>query len=75
MASSSDGDCGWCHHHAYLLISRSQIADVEMLGAIPRGGVERIERALEGSPYFKVIYRNPEAMVITSVQPAQEAYR
>ena len=74
MASGSDGNCNSCHHHAYLLISRSQIAGVEMIGAFPPGGVERIERTLLSSPDFKVIYRNPAAVVITLVQPAQEAY-
>ena len=68
------GNCNSCHHHAYLVITRSQIADVEMTGSIPRGGVARVERALVASPYFRVIYRNPESVVITMIQPAQEAH-
>ena len=73
MARSTDGNCDWCHHHAYLLITRSQIAQVEMLGAMPHGSIERIERTLEASPYFRVLYRNPDGEVITLIDPAQEA--
>lgn len=57
------------HHHAYLLITRSQIADVEMTGALPRGSLARIEQALLDSPRFTVIFRNPQAVVITLTRP------
>ncbi|MGH3851835.1 MAG: hypothetical protein ACRDRT_19485, partial [Pseudonocardiaceae bacterium] len=60
------------HHHAYLLLSRSQIADVEMTGIMPTGSIARIEQALTRSPEFTVIYRNPDAEVITLTQPAPE---
>ena len=60
------------HHHAYLLLSRAQVADVEMTGALPRGALARIEQTLIDSPRFTVIYRNPSAVVITLTQPAPE---
>jgi Glycosyl transferase family 2 len=77
------------HHHAYLVITRSQTFDTEMEGAFPRvvehgscasslcrtQGMKHIQVALTTSPYFRVIYRNPEAMVITLAGPPQEAQR
>jgi peptidoglycan-binding protein ArfA len=60
------------HHHAYLLLSRTQVADVEMTGALPHGALARIEQTLIDSPRFTVIYRNPSAVVITLTQPAPE---
>jgi GT2 family glycosyltransferase len=57
------------HHHAYLLLTRSQIADVEMTGIMPQGSIVRIEQTLTHSPEFTVIYRNPDAVVITLTQP------
>jgi outer membrane protein OmpA-like peptidoglycan-associated protein len=60
------------HHHAYLLLSPSQVADVEMLGALPRGALARITQTLIDSPKFTVIYRNSSAMVMTPTQPAPQ---
>jgi len=77
------------HHHAYLVITRSQTFDTEMEGAFPRvvehgscassvcrtQGMKHIQLALTTSPYFRVIYRNPDALVITLAGPPQEAQR
>jgi hypothetical protein len=77
------------HHHAYLLITRSQTFDTEMEGAFPRvvehgsclssvcrtQGMKHIQLALATSPYFRVIYRNPEAVLYTLAVPPQEAQR
>jgi hypothetical protein len=77
------------HNHAYMVITRSQILDTELVGAFPRRAeqgscadytcrtqaVKRIELALTTSPYFRVIYRNPEAVVITLALPAPGAQR
>ncbi|MCV7366262.1 glycosyltransferase [Mycolicibacterium duvalii] len=63
------GDMMSRHHHAYLLITRSQIADTEMIGAMPPGSIDAIERELEQSPQFSVIFRNQDAVVITYAQP------
>jgi hypothetical protein len=60
------------HHHAYLIISRQQIAEVEMTGAMPNGSVARVEEALLRSPRFTVIFRNPDAVVLTLTQPVPE---
>jgi outer membrane protein OmpA-like peptidoglycan-associated protein len=60
------------YHHAHLLLSRAQLADVEMTGALRHGGLDRIREALINSPRFTVIYRNSQAMVITLTQPAPD---
>ena len=59
-------------HHAYLIITRSQIADVEMIGAMPQGSVARLVQILMSSPEFTVILHNPDAIVFTLAQPALE---
>ncbi len=48
---------------AYLVLSRSQKAAIDMTGAMPAGSLQKIELALLESPKFKVIYRNPDAAV------------
>jgi GT2 family glycosyltransferase len=77
------------HHHAYMLITRSQIFDTEMEGAFPRvvekgscgtsvcrtQGMKHIQQALTTSPYFRVIYRNPEAVLFTLALPPPETQR
>ena len=77
------------HHHAYLVITRTQMFETEMIGAFPRAvekgacptavcrtqGLKRIQLALTTSPHFRVIYRNPQATVITLALPPQEAQR
>jgi hypothetical protein len=57
------------HHHTYLLLTRSQAAENDMTGMMPPGSVARIEQTLTHSPEFTVIYRNPDAVVITLAQP------
>ena len=37
--------------------------------------MKHIQLAVTTSPHFRVIYRNPEAMVITLALPPQEAQR
>ena len=66
------GDMMAGRHHAYLIITRSQIADVVMIGALPPGSVERMSQQLADSPEFRVIFRNPDAVVFTYSLPAQE---
>jgi hypothetical protein len=56
-------------HHAYLIITRSQIADLEMIGAMPQGSVARMEKTLMSSPEFAVIFRTPDAIVFIPAQP------
>jgi hypothetical protein len=48
---------------AYLIITRSQNADVEESGLMPAGSLDKIERTLMQSGHFKVIVANHHATV------------
>jgi hypothetical protein len=48
---------------AYLIITRSQKANVEMLGLLPPGLLDRIEQTLAHSPKFKLVYTNVDAKI------------
>jgi hypothetical protein len=48
---------------AYLIITRSQKAESDMLGVMPAGSLDRIEQALMQSREFKVIYGNEDAKI------------
>jgi hypothetical protein len=58
---------GWMNDRsyaaAYLIITRSQKANVEMLGLLPPGLLVRIEQTLAHSPKFKLIYANGDAKI------------
>lgn len=54
------------HPHAFVILTRSETADVEMTGELPKGALERVTADLTGSPRFRVIYRNSDALVITA---------
>ncbi|MGV0716363.1 glycosyltransferase [Mycolicibacterium sp. XJ662] len=60
------------YHHAYLVLTRSQIADVEMIGAMPTGSIAALTETVIGSPRFTVIYRTDDAVVLTLSQPVRE---
>jgi hypothetical protein len=47
----------------YLIITRSQKAEVDVLGVMPPGSLDKIEQALKQSPEFKVIYSNKDASI------------
>ena len=53
------------YEDAYLIITRSQIAEMEALGELPPGSLEQIGRALLASPEFDVLVRNRDAIVFT----------
>jgi hypothetical protein len=57
----------WMHNDryaaTYLIITRSQKAEVDALGAMPPGSLDLIEQALKASPEFKVIYSNEDASI------------
>jgi hypothetical protein len=46
---------------AYVLITRAQKAQINALGALPHGSLEKIERALLASPKFQVVYHDADA--------------
>lgn len=47
----------------YLIITRSMKAEVDMIGELPAGSLDRLEQALINSPSFKVVYSNPDATI------------
>ena len=51
------------HADAFLIITRAQKAEVDELGAMPRGSLDRIERALLGSRQFTAVVHNRDAVV------------
>jgi GT2 family glycosyltransferase len=53
------------HNRAYVIFTPSQSAEVAGLGLLPPGEVDRIEATLLASPRFRVVYRNPNAVVLT----------
>lgn len=51
------------YQRAYILITRAQKAQVDALGSLPRGSLDRIERALLASRQFQVVYHDADASV------------
>jgi hypothetical protein len=56
---------------AYLIITRSQIAEADETGVLPRGALRRVRDAIVESDRFKVLVDNPDALVVTgrAVEP------
>ncbi len=48
---------------AYLILTRSQKAEVEMIGAMPPDALDIIEDTLTGSPHFDLYYHNPDVSI------------
>ena len=59
---------GEAYTGAYLILTYGQKVDVNSLGEMPPGSLERIERALRASPAFKVFFENKDAVVFTLSQ-------
>ncbi len=59
------------HPAAYLVITDSQVAEVNMTGLMPKGSVQEIENALAASPNFTRIYSGPHAIVWTASAAAR----
>ena len=53
----------------YLLITRSQKAEVDQLSALPPGSLDKIEQALLKSSEFRIVFRNEDA-IIFALAPA-----
>lgn len=50
---------------AYVIITRSQKAEVDMIGDMPVGSLDQMEQTLLQSPAFEVIYENEDARIFT----------
>jgi GT2 family glycosyltransferase len=60
------------HRAAYLILTRSQAADVNNTGLLPLGSLTRIEHALIGSGRFDVAYKADDSVVLTLRSPRPE---
>jgi hypothetical protein len=47
----------------YVIITRSQIAQTEALGLLPKGGLRRVDRRLRASSWFQPVFQAPGATV------------
>ena len=54
----------------YLILTRSQKANVEMLGLMPPGALDQLIQALRRSSQFQEIYRNADADIFTLASSA-----
>jgi O-antigen/teichoic acid export membrane protein/aminoglycoside phosphotransferase len=58
---------GWMtdddYNGGFVIITRSQKVDVSDMGVMPRGSLDRIERALLHSPRIRVVFRNRDAII------------
>jgi hypothetical protein len=61
------------YEDAYILITRAQKAQIDALGPLPRGSLDRIEEALLASPRFEVLYHDEDASVFRSARRAAAA--
>jgi hypothetical protein len=48
---------------AFVVLTRSQEAKVDMTGIMRRGTLQRMERALERDPTSVPVYRGPDASI------------
>lgn len=56
---------------AYLIITKSQEAHIEMTGLMPAGTFVKIEKTLEQSGRFKVVFQNQDATILKLVDPQE----
>ncbi|MEY9968248.1 hypothetical protein ABIA33_006332 [Streptacidiphilus sp. MAP12-16] len=49
--------------HAYFVVTRAQLADVQMQGLLPPGALQRIEQSVAASPSFRLILQSPDGVV------------
>ncbi len=50
---------------AYLVLNHTQFAEEHLTYELPPGSLEHIQALLVSSPRFKVLYQNPDAVIIT----------
>ena len=50
---------------SYLIITRSQKAEVEMLGQMPPGALDQIEQVLRASNSFSILFENRDVVIFT----------
>lgn len=48
---------------AYVLITRAQKAEARIMGDLPSGALDRLQRKLSRSTHFTIVYRSPNAVL------------
>lgn len=54
---------------AYLLITRAQKEQIDAIGPLPRGSLQRIEDAVLASPRFDVVFHDRDATLVRVARP------
>lgn len=49
----------------FIVLTRSQKAEFENLGSLPRGEISRIEQKLMASPHLKIVFSNDDATIFS----------
>ena len=57
------------YKNAYLILTRSQAAQIDMLRYLPPGSFQEIDKALRNSTEFKITYQNADSVIFTLNQP------
>jgi hypothetical protein len=57
---------------AFIIITRSQKAETEMVGSMPVGALDQIEKALFESDQFRILYENIDAKIFVLVNRTDE---
>ena len=55
----------WAGRSPYLVLTRSQEAEVDLTGLGPRGSLHRVDAALRRSPAFRLVYANRDGSIYT----------
>jgi hypothetical protein len=55
---------------AYLIITRSEEAEVDLFSGLPAGRLNLLEEALTASPRFTVVFSNQDATIFTLADAA-----
>ena len=59
------------YSEAYFIITRSMKAEVDAIGELPKGSLDKIEQALIGSQEFRVVFQNSNAKVFALAKTAR----
>jgi hypothetical protein len=59
------------YRDAYLLITRAQMEQIDAIGPLPRGSLQKLVAAVASSPNFEVLYHDRDALLIRSAKRAR----
>jgi hypothetical protein len=59
------------YRDAYLLITRAQEEQIDAIGPLPRGSLQKVAAAVAASPKFEVLYHDEDALLVRSASRAR----